>query len=231
MEKEILNVKDLSVRLDDNQILKNISFSVKEKEVLIILGPNGAGKTILLKTILGLVPYSGSIHWSEKKISYLPPQELINKQYLLPLTIAEFLSLKNIPPKKIEKSMRDVGLNPTFKNKQIAKLSTGQFQRMLIAWALSSDPAILVFDEPTTGIDIGGEETIYSLLHKLWKEKNLTMILVTHHVHVVWEHATNILCINKKMICQGKPELILTKENLEKIYGLGAKIYEHRHVG
>jgi len=138
------------------------------------------------------------------------------------------LSLKN-PKSKVNEVMQLVGLEPSLRDRQIKKLSTGQFQRILVAWALSNEPSVLVFDEPTAGIDIGGEETIYTLLHRLWKEKNLTMILVTHHVHVVWEHATNILCINKKMLCHGKPELTLTKESLEKIYGLGAKIYEHRH--
>ncbi|MFC1842413.1 metal ABC transporter ATP-binding protein [Candidatus Dependentiae bacterium] len=230
MSKEIVKVKDLSVTLDGNRILENISFSVKEREVLIILGPNGAGKTMLLRTLLGLVKHTGTVQWNTKKISYLPPQELINRQYLLPLTVQEFLSLKNIDKNKTKKVMLEVGLDPALAHKQIEKLSTGQFQRMLIAWAISSDPSVLVFDEPTTGIDIGGEETIYTLLHKLWKEKNLTIILVTHHIHVVWEHATNVLCINKKMLCYGHPEKILTPNNLEKIYGLGAKIYEHRHT-
>jgi len=230
MSKEILNVKNLSVTIKGNEILKDINFTVKEKEVMIILGPNGAGKTMLLRTLLGLVPHAGTITWKSKRISYLPPQERINKQYLLPLTVHEFLGLKQITKQKITKIMQEVGLAQNTASQIIGTLSTGQFQRMLIAWALASDPEVLVFDEPTTGIDIGGEETIYSLLHRLWKEKGLTMIMVTHHVHVVWEHATTILCINKNMLCQGRPELILTKENLEKIYGLGAKIYEHRHT-
>lgn len=229
MKKNILTVKNLSVTLDGNEILKNISFTVHKNEVLIILGPNGAGKTMLLRTLLDLVPHTGTIDWKEKKISYLPPQEHINKQYLLPLTVDEFLSLKNISQKKKEEMMEIVGLPQDLKNHQIEKLSTGQFQRMLIAWALASNPEVLVFDEPTTGIDIGGEETIFILLHRLWKERGITMILVTHHMHAVWEHATDVLCINKIKLCYGKPETILTKENLEKIYGLGARLYEHRH--
>jgi len=230
MKKKLLTVDHLFVTLDGNKILQDISFSVKENEVLIILGPNGAGKTVLLRTILGLVPHTGTVEWNTKEISYLPPQEGINKAYLLPLTVKEFLSFKKIPPYQIDKIMETVGLAKILQDTQIKKLSTGQFQRMLIAWAISNNPKVLVLDEPTTGIDIGGEETIYSLLHKLWKDKNITMILVTHHIHVVWEHATEVLCINKKKLCYGKPETILTKENVEKIYGLGAKIYEHRHT-
>jgi len=231
MEKNILIVENLSVTIDGNKVLEDISFKVKKNEVLIVLGPNGAGKTMLLRTLLGLIPYTGTIDWKEKKISYLPPQEHINKQYLLPLTVEEFLSLKNISGKRTEELMKKVGLDLNLKHHQIEKLSTGQFQRMLIAWAISNNPQVLIFDEPTTGIDIGGEETVFTLLHKLWKEHGITMILVTHHMHAVWEHATDVLCINKKELCYGKPEMILTKENLEKIYGLGAKIYEHRHFG
>ena len=230
MKKNILKVNNLSVTLENNIILQNISFSVAENEVFIVLGPNGAGKTTLLRAILGLVPHTGTITWAKNNISYLPPQELIHKQYLPPLTVQEFLALKKISVKKIYHIMETVGLQKDLADHQVDKLSTGQFQRMLIAWALGKEPSVLVLDEPTTGIDIGGEETIYSLLHSLWKERNLTIILVTHHVHVVWEHATNVLCINKKLLCCGKPEVVLSTENLEKIYGAGVKMYEHRHI-
>ena len=231
MKKAILTVENLNVTLGGKKVIQNLNFTVDDQDVLVILGPNGAGKTTLLRALLGLVSFSGSVSWKKKKIKYLPPQELINKKTLLPLNVREFLSLKKTSSAKINNNIKNVGLKKSILKQQLENLSTGQFQRLLVAWALLDKPDVLLFDEPTAGIDIGGEETIYSLLHRLWKERNLTMILVTHHVHVVWEHATNILCINKKTLCYGKPELILTKENLEKIYGLGAKIYEHRHVG
>ncbi|MFC1845623.1 metal ABC transporter ATP-binding protein [Candidatus Dependentiae bacterium] len=201
MNKDVLTVNNLSVTLANNKIIKNLTFDVKEQDVLVVLGPNGAGKTTLLRALLGLVPYTGTINWHKKKIRYLPPQELINKKTLLPLSVQEFLNFKNISPTKIKTILRDVGLAPSVLTQQLEKLSTGQFQRLLIAWALIDKPEVLLFDEPTAGIDIGGEETIYSLLHKVWEKHKLTIILVTHHVHVVWEHATNILCMNKKKCC------------------------------
>ena len=100
---------------------------------------------------------------------------------------------------------------------------------MIIAWALVSEPSVLLFDEPTAGIDIGGQETIYSLLHKFWREGNLTMLLVTHNLDIVWEHANNVLCLNKKMLCYGKPREVLTPESLEELYGMEIKFYEHTH--
>ena len=107
-------------------------------------------------------------------------------------------------------------------------MSTGQFQRMLVAWVLISEPEVLLFDEPTAGIDIGGEETIYSLLHRFWRERKLTTLLVTHDLNVVYKYSSDVLCLNKKGItCSGQPKEILTTELLEKIYGTEIKFYQH----
>jgi len=230
MNKTVLSVKNLSVTLGKNKIIQNLSFTVKEKDVLVILGPNGAGKTTLLRALIGLVPYTGTIEWYKKNIQYLPPQELVNKKTLLPITVEEFLAFKNATPKKMGNSLKQVGLKKKMLQHQLNELSTGQFQRVLIAWALLDNPDVLLLDEPTAGIDIGGEKTIYSLLHSIWKKRNLTIILVTHHVHVVWEHASQVLCINKKLMCHGAPEKILTKKIIEQTYGKGAKLYDHRHT-
>ncbi len=87
----------------------------------------------------------------------------------------------------------------------------------------------MIFDESTASIDIGGKEIIYSLFHKFWKEQILTTILVTHDLNFVWEHATNVLCLNNRILCHGVPQTVLTKETFEQMYGIGVKAYEHRH--
>ena len=228
-QKEILKVQDLNVQFNGEEIIKNLSFSVKEKEVLVILGPNGAGKTTLLRALLGIVPHTGIIEWKTKDISYLPPQEFFARKDLPPLSIQEFFEFKKVSLKQIFTILNQVGLEQSILKKEFTKLSTGQFQRMIIAWALVEKPKVLLFDEPTSGIDIGGEETIYSLLHKFWEERNLTILLVTHDLSIVWEHAQNVLCLNKKKICSGSPEQVLTPENLKKLYGTKIKFYKHRH--
>jgi len=229
MSKEILAVKNLNVTLDEEEIIKDLSFEVKEGEVLIILGPNGAGKTTLLRTLVGLLPYEGEIRWATRNISYLPPQELFQRKALPPLSIEEFFKFKRVSSAQILEILDSVGLDSSILKKRFGTLSTGQFQRMIIAWALVSEPSVLLFDEPTAGIDIGGQETIYSLLHKFWSKGNLTILLVTHDLDIVWEHANNVLCLNKKMLCYGKPREILTPEGLEELYGAGIKFYEHTH--
>ena len=125
--------------------------------------------------------------------------------------------------------LKEVGLNSSLLKKRYGTLSTGQFQRMVIAWALVSEPSVLLFDEPTSGIDIGGQETIYSLLHKFWKKGCLTILLVTHDLNIVWEHANNVLCLNKKKLCYGRPKNVINPKSLERLYGTGVKFYKHTH--
>ena len=229
MSKGILEVKNLNVELGGQEVIKDLSFEVKKGEVLIILGPNGAGKTTLLRTLLGIIPYRGKISWSTKNISYLPPQELFQRKDIPPLTIEEFFKFKKVSSKKILEILKAVGLDSLIFKRSYGTLSTGQFQRMIIAWALVDEPSVLLFDEPTSGIDIGGQETIYSLLHKFWQERNLTILLVTHDLNIVWEHADNVLCLNKKKLCYGGPKDVLTPDGLEKLYGTGIKFYKHTH--
>jgi len=194
----ILEVSNLSVTLNREEIIKDLSFQVEKGEVLIVLGPNGAGKTTLLKALLGSIPYQGDIRWASNKISYLPPNELLMRREMLPLTVEDFFSLKGVDIREVKENLESVGLNEKMAKRRIANLSTGQFQRLNIAWALAKKPEVLIFDEPTSGIDVGGTETVYSLLHSFWKKYGMTIILVTHDLNIVWEHADNVLCLNQK---------------------------------
>lgn len=228
---KILEVKDLNVEFDGNIVLKDLTFDVEEGDVLVILGPNGAGKTTLLRALLGLIPYRGSISWETDDISYLSSVEFYERRNVSPLSVEEFFQLKKVPHEEMVEILEEVGLDKSVLRKRFDSLSSGEFQRMTIAWALVDDPSVLLFDEPTTGIDIGGQKTIYSLLHKFWKKRNLTVLLVTHDLSVVWKHASNVLCLNKRKLCYGAPERALEPERLEELYGTGVKFYKHDHRG
>jgi len=229
MEETILEVKNLNVELEGEEILKDLSFKVKKGEVLTILGPNGAGKSTLLKALLEISKYQGVINWKKGvKVSYLPDRLSREEFKIIPLSIKEFLGFEKASTEKIKEMLNSVGLEPArFLNKQPGDLSSGEFQRMLIAQALISEPNVLLFDEPTGGIDVGGKETIYSLLHQLWKEKNLTILLVTHEINVVYAYSTNVLCLSRKKLCYGKPEKVLTPETLKELYGNKIRFYKH----
>lgn len=228
MEKTILKVKNLTVELDNEKIIDNLSFEVKEKETLVILGPNGAGKTILLRTLLGFLPYQGEIKWkSGIRIGYVPQRLPFIKDF--PISVREFFGLKKIPEQEISGVLDSVRLGKDILKKKTSELSSGQFQRILISWALVGNPQVLLFDEPTAGIDIGGEETIYTLLEKIQKERKTTLFLVTHDLNVVYQKATNVLCLNKKMLCYGVPKEILTPQHLSQLFGGEIKFYQHKH--
>ncbi|MGA9530383.1 MAG: ATP-binding cassette domain-containing protein [Candidatus Babeliales bacterium] len=140
----------------------------------------------------------------------------------------DFFTLKERSRSKIIQTLKKVSLNNTILQQQFTTLSTGQFQRMLLAWVIIDNPSVLLLDEPLSSIDIGGEKTIYSLLHNLWKTENFTLLLVTHDINVVWEHATHVLCLNKHLLCYTTPEKI-TPDLLTKLYGTTVTFHEHRN--
>ena len=227
----ILKVKNLTVKLDNEKVINNLSFDVKQGQFLTIVGPNGSGKTVLLKSLLGLIhEYEGKINWNKKaKTGYLPQSLTQLKVKDLPLTVKEFLSLKNVSNNKIAELLDLVGLNKSILKKLIGNLSGGQFQRMLMVWALANEPNVLLFDEPMTGIDMGGEKTIYDLLYNIWKEKKVTIILITHDLNIVYKYSTDVLCVSKNNVCHSSPEEVLLPEMLEEIYDMPIKFYKHNH--
>lgn len=220
----------MTVSFDEEKVIDNLSFNLKEKENLVVIGPNGAGKSVLLKALLGIVPFQGEIKWKENvKIGYVPQKFLPEKN--IPLSIEEFFKFKKTDSDKIREALKRVGINDLLiLKKKIGVISFGQLQRILIAWALIDRPDVLLFDEPFSGIDIEGEETIYNLLAQIEKELNLTIVLITHDLSIVYKIADTVLFLNKKPICYGPPREILSVENLEKLYKGELKFHGHEFV-
>jgi zinc transport system ATP-binding protein len=144
------------------------------------------------------------------------------------MSIGDFFSLKGSSEKEAGATLTALGFKKDFIRKKIGDLSSGQFQRVLIGWGLVGNPQVLLFDEPTTGVDINAEETIYNLLAKLKEERDLTILLVTHDLSVVYKFSTNVICLNRQSICYGPPREILTPESLQRLYGGEVKFYQHK---
>jgi len=184
MGNVVLRVENLNVKLNGEDVLIDLSFNVHEGEILAILGPNGAGKTTLLKVLLGVIPFEGVVKWEKRvNIGYVPQRLPFIKD--VPLNVKEFFQLKNVSESETKKILRLIGLEDEFLWKKVGDLSSGQFQRILIGWALASDPNVLLFDEPLAGVDIGGQESVYTLLERLKVDKNLTVLFVTHELSIV----------------------------------------------
>ena len=227
-----LEVKNLKARYGEQVILENAGFVLEKGDTLAIIGPNGSGKTTLLRAILGAIPYEGEIKFAkDTRIGYVPQK--IDLERDLPITVQEFLLLKSKQGKSSAYSPRQVlelvNLSADFLKKRIGELSAGEFQRALIAWAVIDRPNLLLFDEPTASVDIAGQETVYELLHRLQDKYDLTLILISHDLTVVYRYANKVLCLNRAQVCFGAPNEVLTPKELEKLYGGGRKFYHHLH--
>jgi zinc transport system ATP-binding protein len=125
--------------------------------------------------------------------------------------------------------LTQVGLAPEVARRPIGYLSGGQFQRVLIAFALVSDPNVLLLDEPTAGVDEPGEERINELVHRLQQSQGLTVLFISHELSIVDRYATNVLCIGHGRPCFGPPRTLLTPETLRDLYGAEVKFHVHDH--
>jgi ABC-type Mn2+/Zn2+ transport system ATPase subunit len=241
-----LTIENLCVQLNNHHIIESISFSVDEGSIVAIIGPNGAGKTTLVKAILGLLPTaSGTIslfghpisakHILER-VGYVPQR--LDFDRTCPLTVSELLSF-TIPPfyslpflrngkgkKYIIDLLKTVGAQD-LSDRCVGTLSGGEIQRVMIAKAIVNDPKMLFLDEPASGVDIEGQERFYDLVKRLNREKGLTVLLISHDLNVVYRFADNVLCLNRKLICSGRPTEALTDNVIKSVYGemMGAYIH------
>ena len=212
----VLKVSNLKVELQNQIILENVNFQIERGTTLAIVGPNGAGKTMLFKALLGLVPYSGKVEWEEKvKIGYVPQNISVRD---IPISVEEFLSYKK--GADVKGALTAVRLtDESVANKTLGILSGGQLRRVLIAWALIDKPNVLLFDEPTVGVDVGGEESIFVMLNDLKQKRDITMLLITHDIHLVKEYTDKLLGLNKCATFFGDSQQIAEPSLQQKIYG------------
>lgn len=232
----LLTVKNLTVAFGDRTVVDRVSFSMERGDIFAVIGPNGSGKTTLLKAILGLVPSTGEVKWKKRvRIGYVPQYFDFDRTF--PITVRELFLLRlhhgfwigrGETTEEIVMALHRVRAE-TLIDKRIGNLSGGELQRVLIAYSLIGKPDILFFDEPSSGIDVGGEETVYNLIHHLAHESGLTVFLISHDLDVVYRHATQVVCINRQMVCHGVPHEVLTGDVLGKLYGKYVGAYEHNH--
>jgi len=219
----IISVEKLNVNYRKTLVLQDLNFEISAGDYVGLSGPNGAGKTTLIKALLGLIKMSsGTIKiygkpigefsdWS--KIGYLP-QRASSFNPLIPATVEEVVSHGLLGEKKfpkiisvadknrIKESLSFLGINE-IKDRLVSELSGGQQQRVFLARALVSNPEILILDEPSNSLDPQTREVFFDILKKLNKEKGTTIIITTHDLGYIGQHANKLLMIDKKIVFYG----------------------------
>ena len=240
IKKSKVEVKNLNKAVDSKRILKNISFTIEPEEHLVIIGGSGAGKSMLAKCILGLEDISsGSIFFDGKLIKgNADRQKILNKLGVCFQSNALFDSYniwQNIAFKKLynEKSpnilklrklaierLKEVGLPTNIAEDYPSELSGGMQKRVGIARSIFSEPDILIFDEPTTGLDPIMSKKIISLISKIIKDSKKTAITITHDINLAMFLATKIILLDDgKVEWYGNPkQAISSKNKLLKIF-------------
>ena len=235
MTNAIVSVEHLSVSYDHHIVLNDLSFEIGVGTIVAVVGPNGSGKTTLIRAILGLLPYTGNVlvngrpvQEGLKRIGYVPQSYAFDRT--IPMTVSEFLKIAfpNIKSRKIKHVLEEVDMAKQA-HAELGTLSGGQLQRVLIARALMNDPALLLLDEATSGIDVAGTKGFYDIVAHLNHVHHTTVLLISHEINMVYRFANQIICLNRDLICYGKPGDVMTKEVLEKLYGKDVRFQEHKH--
>lgn len=223
----VVELKDIYFSYTNVSVLENITITIKEKDFLSIIGPNGGGKTTILKVILGLLePNKGTVcvfNTSAKKarkhVGYLPQH--ISFDFDFPISVQEVVLMGRLGKRGIGRkytktdistcmqALEKVGMQK-YKDNELGRLSGGQRQRVFIARALSTEPRLLLLDEPVSSVDTQWQQAFYELLHDL--NKKITIVLVTHDISVVSTYIDKIACLNKKLYYHGSK-----KEGMHKI--------------
>jgi zinc transport system ATP-binding protein len=227
----IVNINDLNFSYNEEPVLQDVNFSVRQRDFIAIIGPNGGGKTTLLKLILGLLkPDTGSIlvdgqapQKASACIGYVPQNVHMNSRF--PITAMDVVLMGKLDPKKrwtrqsaanrreALAALDRIGM-ANHAHRRIGELSGGQRQRVFIARALVSQPKLLLLDEPTASIDTKGQAEFYNLLKTL--NQDLTILVVSHDLLVVSRFIKSVACVNKGLHYHDQAEI--TGDMLETMY-------------
>lgn len=228
----LLSVEHVSLQLGHTRIFSDLNFQVTRGASLAVVGPNGAGKTVLFRCLIGAIPVHGSIRWAPGiRLGYVPQKLDIARD--VPITGIDFLRAKAVVTRVTDAAMagalNDVGLSWRAARDSIGALSGGQFQRLLLAFALLGAPDVLLLDEPTAGVDELGQVQLNDLVQGLQRNRGLTLLTISHDLSVVHRDATDVLCLNRERAHFGAPRTVLTADVLTEIYGAPIAYHVHAH--
>ncbi len=230
----LIETRDLSVRLGGATVLFDVNLTLDRGEIVTIVGPNGSGKSTLLRAMIGAVGLAaGSVRRAPGlRIGYVPQRLHIDPT--LPITVTRFLGLpRRHPAAELRAALEQAGL-PDLRDRQMADLSGGQFQRVLLARALLEQPDLLILDEATQGLDQPGSAAFYRRIEEVRRELDCAVLMVSHELHVVMSASDRVICLNGHVCCEGRPEIVAQAEEYRALFGTGTQgalaLYRHEHT-
>ena len=228
----LVKLKDVGLKRNDKWLVKGVSLVVEKGKIITLIGPNGSGKSTTAKIALGLHKnIEGEVQKLTDKIGYVPQK--ISIDWTLPLRVKDFMLLTDdLNDKLIDEALTLTGVDH-LKNKNLGNLSGGEFQRVLLARAISKKPELLVLDEPVQGVDFTGEIALYELIKKISENLNCGILLVSHDLHTVMSATDHVVCLNGHVCCSGSPLDVAKNKEYKALFGEKASqilsIYEHKH--
>jgi len=228
----LVKLNNAGFKQNDKWLVEGVSLTVEKGKIVTLIGPNGSGKSTTAKIALGIYKnIEGSVEKYTNKVGYVPQK--ISIDWTLPLRVYDFMLLtENIKEEAIDEALTLTGVIH-LKNKNLGNLSGGEFQRVLIARAISKKPELLVLDEPVQGVDYTGEIALYELIKRISDSLNCGILLISHDLHTVMTATDHVVCLNGHVCCSGTPMDVAKNNEYKTLFGEQASqilsVYEHKH--
>lgn len=244
----MIEVRSISFRYHEDWVLKDLSFRIERGEVLGVIGPNGSGKTTLLKLLYRLLsPQKGEILFELLPMKKMDRSDIAKRiavvaqetHLLFPFSVLETVLMGRTPhlgsllfereiDLKIAKRAMEWTETLALSDRPMDELSGGERKRVFIARALAQEPEVILLDEPTANLDIHHQIEFLDLILTLNRERGLTIVMASHEMNIASEFCDRLLFLQGGRIYRmGTPEEVITKENIEEVYGCEVYVDQH----
>jgi iron complex transport system ATP-binding protein len=244
----VIELRDLTVRFDGTEAVRDLSLEVGSEEWVMLIGPNGAGKTSVLRALCGLLPFVGDARLDGRDLRELGRRELARLIAFVPqnpetppeLTVAEYVLLGRTPHlgylategrrdrQAATRALERLDLL-SFAERGLGSLSGGELQRAVLARALAQEASVLLLDEPTTSLDLGRQQQVLELVDSL-RGDGLTVVSTMHDLTLAGQYADRLVLLDRgAIVAEGEPDEVLSAANLAAYYGASVRIVSDGH--
>lgn len=235
----LLQLHNAGIERNGRWLIRNIDLALYKGEIVTLIGPNGSGKSTTAKLALGIYqPDEGRVERNKVlSVGYVPQK--ISIEPSLPLTVERIMRLtKPLSQSAIREALKQTGISHLI-HAQVAHLSGGEFQRVLLARAFACKPDLLVLDEPLQGVDFAGEAELYEKIAAYRDMTGCSVLMISHDLHIVMAATDRVICLNGHICCSGTPTDVAASPAYAKLFGLkkphgteippSVAVYTHHH--